>query len=256
VQPAGALVMPAAERIRFPSVDGDGGGLLFVPEHLPAPGVVLLPAIHSITPYIEEVASGLRRNGFACLALDYFARGDSPELSDRPSMVAAVDAMSDLRAIADVDGALAHLRNGPSAGRSVGVLGFCVGGSLALLARAQIDRLDAVVAYYGQLRYAGHPEHKPTSPLESVGDQGAPFLGHFGDEDWATSIDDAAELARRLRGQPAEVYIYPGAGHAFHEWHRPDVYRATAASESWARTMAFLRWHLGDGPNPAEMTAR
>ena len=41
-------------------------------------------------------------------------------------------------------------------------------------------------------------------------------------------------------GKTAEIYVYPGAGHAFMHEGRPS-YHPDAARQAWARTLAFLQ---------------
>jgi len=60
------------------------------------------------------------------------------------------------------------------------------------------------------------------------------------------ALRDAALMADTLArtGRPHEIVEYPGAGHAFMNETRPDVYRPEAAADSWRRALAFLRTHL------------
>jgi carboxymethylenebutenolidase len=72
-----------------------------------------------------------------------------------------------------------------------------------------------------------------------------PILYHVGDNDpWvdSTTLQEYTALLRE-HGISHEVGLYRGAGHAFHEHHRP-VYRPVAARASWVNTLTFLDWHL------------
>lgn len=71
-----------------------------------------------------------------------------------------------------------------------------------------------------------------------------PGTRSLGDRDHIVPATDVADLRQALTGKPAEVYLYPGAGHAFHEDFHPAVYRPVAAEESWRRTVAYLDWYL------------
>ena len=99
------------------------------------------------------------------------------------------------------------------------------------------------------LKYTETTENKPVSPMDTVDDITCPLLGHFGEADHLVPVDHAAELQERLKGKPAEVYTYPGAGHAFHEDFRPEIYRPVAAQTAWQRTLIYLRWYLSEGVN-------
>ncbi len=45
-------------------------------------------------------------------------------------------------------------------------------------------------------------------------------------------------------GQPHEVIVYPGAGHAFVNDTRPEMYRPEAARDAWSRMLAWFQRHL------------
>jgi carboxymethylenebutenolidase len=126
------------------------------------------------------------------------------------------------------------------------VLGFCIGGSYALLAAAELAGLSCAVTFYGMLRYPELTSNKPVSPLDAAAEIACPVLGHFGEADHLVPVADARELGERLAGRPAEVYTYPGAGHAFHEDFRAQVYRPVAAATAWSRSREYLSWYLRD----------
>ncbi|SPL88212.1 Dienelactone hydrolase family [[Actinomadura] parvosata subsp. kistnae] len=216
--------------------DGSGGG--------ERPALVLTTAIAGVNDYILRQADRLAADGYACLVLDYYARqgGQAPDLSGMDKVMRAVASLSDPQVLADMSDAVAWLKDRWYGG--VGALGFCIGGTYALLAASQIPDLSCAITFYGMLRYTELTENKPVSPLETLDKAACPVLGHFGEADHLVPPADAAELAERLRGKPAEIYTYPGAGHAFHEDFRPEVYRPVAATTAWARTGAYLSYYL------------
>lgn len=235
--------------VRFASGQESIAGFLARPrDELARPAVILLSAIAGLNDYIRDVAGRLAEQGYVCLVLDYHSReGSPPDLSDRSKIMAAVAALPDPRAMSDTKAALAFLRSQPFvAGNRIGALGFCIGGSYALMAGAELPDLKCVISYYGQLRYAETTEQKPVSPIERVESIACPFLGHFGDTDHLIPTEDVEELRERLKGHPAEIYMYPGAGHAFHEYFRPAVYRPVAAKTAWQRSLIYLDWYLRD----------
>jgi dienelactone hydrolase len=234
---------------QFPSGQESIAGFLARPrDELARPAVILLSAIAGINDYIRDVAGRLAEQGYVCLAPDYHSReGSPPDLSDRSKIMEAVAALPDPRAMADTKAALAFLRSQPFvADHRVGVLGFCIGGSYALMAGAELPDLKCAISYYGQLRYTETTEQKPVSPIEKAEDIACPLLGHFGDADHLIPTKDVEELRERLKGHSAEIYIYPGAGHAFHEDFRPAVYRPVAAKTAWQRSLVYLDWYLRD----------
>jgi carboxymethylenebutenolidase len=165
-------------------------------------------------------------------------------------------ALSDPEAVADVREAAAFLARHPAShGRPVGVIGFCMGGMVALLAACSAPELAAAVPFYGLLSHEHgllhadeglDPEKKPRQPLDAVADLLCPLLCFFGAEDEFVPMSDVERLKQRLAAAavPAEVMVYPDAGHAFMNDTRPDAYRSEAARDAWARMTAFLRSHL------------
>ena len=120
----------------------------------------------------------------------------------------------------------------------VGVIGFCMGGQLALLsATTSGDRVGAVVDFYGI-----HPKVKP-----DFGQLSCPVLGLFGEDDSSVDSEAVHRLADEIRaaGGRIDTHIYPGAGHAFFNDSRPDAYNAEAAADAWDKTLSFLAANLG-----------
>ena len=234
--PHGSSVVTAVERVDLTS---DGAAEVSQGSH---GSVVLLPAIAGINPYIRRLHEELAEEGYSVATIDYWHRqGGAPDLSSVEKIMAAVATVADPDVAADVDAAIDHL----GAGNGVAAVGFCIGGTQALLAAANLERVKASVSYYGLLRYRDLTDNKPESPLDAAARVQVPFLGHWGDQDPLAPVGDVEELQQIMSGGPAEIYVYPGAGHAFHEDFRPEPYRVVAATESWGRTKAFLRWHVG-----------
>lgn len=227
--------------------DGAAGHLVKPSEEAgKAPLVVLLPAIAGVNDYVLRVAERLSQHGHAALALDYFARrGGVPELGSMEQVMAAVASVPDDEVLGDIATALDALADDPSVDTSrAAVLGLCIGGSLSLLAgTALAERLRCVASFYGLVRYGRTSENKPRSPLDAAAELGVPLVGHWGDADHLVPHDDVLALREQVRGKAAEVYVYPGAGHAFHEDFRP-VYRPVAATEAWQRTLLYFDHYL------------
>jgi carboxymethylenebutenolidase len=228
-----------------------GGGLLTLPQGggQGLSAVVLLPAIAGRNDYIQRVGDQVAAQGSAVLTIDYYRRtGAAPDLSDMPKILAAVAALPDRQVVDDVRDAVDVLRARPEVdGDRIGVLGFCIGGTLAILSACDVEGLACAVAFYGILRYDERTDNKPESPLEASSRLGCPLLGHFGEADHLVPVADVHAMRERLNGKPAELYTYPGAGHAFHEDFRPPVYRPVAATTAWERTRTYLDWYLRAG---------
>jgi carboxymethylenebutenolidase len=209
-----------------------------------APAVVILPAIAGLNAYIERTSETLVAQGYASVSIDYYAKTGAPDLSGRSKVMAAVAALSDGEILSDVARNIEFLRSQPGIdAKRISVLGFCVGGSYAILAASQFEGLACSIAFYGTIKYAQTNDRKPQSPIDAAQTLKCPLLGHYGEQDPLIPLRDVDELRINLKQKPAEIYSYPGAGHAFHEDFRPEVYRPIAATEAWQRSIEYLRWY-------------
>jgi len=224
----------------------DALGFLAWPGGEPVPGVVMVPDVWGLSDHYRGLARRLAGEGFAALAIDPYRKTGRPVLSDVASALAWIRELPDPLVLATIQEAIDHLAAHEAvAGRKIGVTGFCMGGQYALLAACGCRGLSACVPFYGMLRYAEglDPARKPRSPLEALADLRCPVLGLYGEEDAIIPVADVRELEERLAKSPhgGEVRLYPGAGHAFMNDTRPEMYRPAAAADAWPRAVAFLR---------------
>jgi carboxymethylenebutenolidase len=179
---------------------------------------------------IRDVARRLAREGYAAIVPDLY-HGQVAETAEAAHELSR--ALDEEQALADLAAAAAWLRASPRVGtRPIGVLGFCLGGGIALQFALHSPEPAAVVMFYGA------PETDPAK-LASLR---APLLGHFGAEDRGipTSRVDAFREALAKAGRNADLRTYAGAGHAFMHEGLPS-YHLDAARQAWARTLAFLQ---------------
>jgi carboxymethylenebutenolidase len=144
--------------------------------------------------------------------------------------------------LADVDAAIAHLdANGIAVGHT-GIVGFCMGGTVALVVGTRRS-LGAAVTFYGggvvEGRF-GFPALADAAPQLQC-----PWLGLFGDLDQGIPVDQVEKLraAAATSGQTTEVVRYPDAGHGFHCDQR-DSYHEASARDAWGRTLEWFGRYL------------
>ncbi len=210
-------------------------------------GLVIVPDVRGLSDHYRDVARRFAGEGFFALAVDLYSREGAPELPDMDAVFRWMQALPDARVLGDLDAAVAYLAGRPeTAGRRIGITGFCMGGQYALMAACTLSRLAACVSWYGMLRHAATSELKPRSALDMAPDLVCPFLGLFGEEDALIPLADVEALRAVLArtGKPFEIVTYPGAGHAFFNDTRPDAFRPAAAADAWGRAVRFLRTHL------------
>lgn len=238
----------------MPTQDVDSGFLALPDADGPHPGVVMIPDVRGLYDHFRELAARLAREGFAVLAVDLYRRTGPPEIRDVASAMAWIRDLSDPQVLADVQQAIDFLAAHPAvAGQPVGVTGFCMGGQYAILAACSCTGLSACVPFYGMLAYPDDRDRakKPRSALEAAPDLGCPLLGLYGAEDALIPLEQVEAFRERLAatGQPAEVRVYAGAGHAFMNDTQPDRHRPEAAADAWPRMVAFFREQLAkEGP--------
>jgi len=236
------------ERLCFERAGEPLGGLLLRGPARTAPGVVLVPSVHGCNDYVIDVARRLVSQRYNVFVFDLYSRGDKPGDLSSPELIgAAVAGLPDERIALDVAAAGRYLgAHEAVAGEPVAALGFCVGGLYSFLAAAVDGTFAAAVDFYGMIRYRDLSGAKRRQPVDSAEAINAPLLAHFGEGDPWCSGDHVEELKRRLAtaGKVHEIYTYPGAGHAFHEFHRPAVYRPVAAAAAWDRSLVFLDYYL------------
>jgi carboxymethylenebutenolidase len=224
-------------------------GFLTHPERAPVPGVVMVPDVWGLSDHYRGLARRLADEGFAVLAIDPYRKTGRGDFSDPAGAHAWIRQLSDPLVLATVQEAIDALRTHPAVGeRKIGITGFCMGGQYALLAACECDGLSACAPFYGMVRYPPglDPVRKPRAPLDAVAGIRCPVLGLYGEEDALIPLADVDQLRHRLAesGQPFEIRLYPGAGHAFMNDTRPAMYRPDAAADAWPRLVAFLRERL------------
>jgi len=189
--------------------------------------VVVVQEIFGVNEHIRSVAEGFAAAGYVALApalFDPVAR--HVELGyDETGFARGRELVAELgteRAVAVLRAAARLLQD---EGLRVAVVGFCWGGSMALLANTRLG-LPAV-SYYGarSMPFLGEPLR-------------APMLLHFGGLDETTPPRDIQ--AQREAWPQAQVHVYPEAGHAFNREVDPRHFHPPSAALARKRTLDFL----------------
>ena len=227
-------------------------GYLASPDGSSRAGVVIVHDVWGLSDHYRDLARRFAAEGFTTLAVNCYRGLGTVEISDPGAWMRG---LSDPDLLAQVARAAQELRDAHGSSR-VAVVGFCMGGSYALMAGCGTPGIDAVVPFYGILSH-GHgllhapegldPRKKPREPLAAAAHLACPLLAFFGAEDAYVPVSDVEDLKQALArtAQPSEVVVYPDAGHAFMNDTRPQAYRPEIAADAWRRMTAFLHQHLG-----------
>jgi carboxymethylenebutenolidase len=223
-----------SESISYASGARSAAAHLAVPASGRGPGVVVVHEAFGLDDFPRGVCERLARAGFVGLAPDLFDGRIAADAAEAAALFAALDPR---RVEQDLDAAVhALLCHDAVEGSRVGVLGFCIGGHLALAAGCRNARVGAVVDFYGLF----------DAPRLDLAALRAPVLAVFAERDEFIPAEAVARLEQELRaaGKRAAVLVQPGARHGFMNETRPDRFDAGAAAESWDRLLAFLRAEL------------
>ena len=228
------------QMVEFPSNSGTGGGYL-APAHEGGAGlgVIVIQEWWGLVDHIAEVCERFAAEGFTALAPDLY-HGKTVPNREPDEAAKAMMALDLERAARDLSGAVDFLQGHDSVrGHGLAVVGFCMGGGLALwLATLRPDAVRAVVPFYGIAPEGTEPEWSALT---------AAVEGHFATHDDMNSPEAIAAFEARLTdlGKEVRIFTYPGTAHAFFNDTRPEVYDEDAARQAWVRTLEFLRAKLG-----------
>ncbi len=220
--------------IQFPANGRSTAGYLAGPSPGQGPGLLVLQEWWGLVDHIKDLCDRFATQGFVALAPDLYhgVATKSPDEAGKLFM-----ALNISKAAADLRGAADFLLARPEVtSKKAGVIGFCMGGQLALYAGAEFpDRIGAVVDFYGI-----HPNVRIDPARLRV-----PVLAHFAERDTSVKVADARALVDKITaaGGTIEAHFYP-ADHAFFNDSRPTVFDKAAADVAWKRTLDFLRRHL------------
>lgn len=214
---------------------GDGTeGYLALPASGHGPGVIVIQEWWGMVPHVKDVVERFAAEGFVALAVDHY-RGVATTEPDEAQKL-----MLGLR-IADVAADIARgadflAGRDDVSGEVISVVGFCMGGGLALLAPTVSERIAKAAAFYPAMPW---PDYAPD--WSRYAGKGAIVHKAASDESWAGPAIAEYATAIADHGGSIEVFEYPGSEHAFFNDDRPEVYDAGHAGAAWERTLTFFR---------------
>ena len=201
------------------------------PEGRPLGGIVVIQEIFGVNSHIRAVTDRFAVDGYLAVAPAVFEHVEPGfdvgyDAESRTRGMALVGKMDREQAQRDVAAAIEVAKQGGK----VGIVGYCLGGTVAWAAASGLPGLSAAVCYYG----GGILALKDAKPS-------IPVMLHFGEKDDHIPVAGVRELAALYRDIP--VHLYP-AGHGFNCDQR-ESYDAPSAALAWTRTLEFFGKHLG-----------
>jgi carboxymethylenebutenolidase len=210
------------------------GAYLAKPSGKPRGGVVVVQEIFGVTPHISDVTDCFAGAGYTAIAPAFFdfVENDVELAYDKAGTGRGKGLAMEVGLDRAVEAVASAAESIKSSGK-IGVVGYCWGGTVALLSAQRLG-LPAV-SYYGA-RNTGYLDQ----PLK------APVIFHFGAND--RSITPEAIEKHRKAWPDAPVYVYEHCGHAFNRDVDKNVYNKDAAGLALERTLAFFGKELAGEP--------
>jgi carboxymethylenebutenolidase len=195
-------------------------------------GVLLVHDWFGMTPFYSEAIERLGKQGYRVVAVDLY---NGRHATTHEEASGLLQALHDDAAGREIDAAIKWLSD---SGRPVAAMGFSMGAKHALAAALRNASVRATVLWYGET----------LKDPEQLRHLGGPALLVVGSRDGNSAADDSAAFSKAAdtAGVGAEVYVYPGADHAFAQplFNQGRTYDPVAAEVAWRLTEDFLQRRL------------
>jgi carboxymethylenebutenolidase len=227
-----------AETVEFKSNGHNATGYLVKPPSGSGPGVLVIQEWWGLDDDLKKMADKLAASGFVALAPDLY-HGKVAGHTEMDKAAELMNTMPPDRAGRDMSGAIDYLAAHSASPKGVGVVGFCMGGMLALIIAANRgDKVKAVVPFYGF----------PQGPMEPDWSKlSASVSGHMAENDSFFPPDKAKALEDKLRkmGKDCTLTVHKGTGHAFMGPHNAlGTLDEKLAAQIWPEVTTFLKSKL------------
>jgi len=230
--------------VRTETVPLDDGSVLRLtvaePDSAVRGGIVVLHESRGVTDGVRWLVHTLAMEGWQAVAPHLYHRDGADELDadDTDEQVRdQVNRLTGDSVMADTDTAFGWLAERGITADRMGVIGFDLGGSVAMVVAAQRS-LGAAVTVAGNHLTEPLSDEMP-SPLEAAPELTCPWLGLFGERSVDPSLHDVEKLRAAVASSEvaSNVVIYPDVDHRFDA--DPD-----ASADAWQRTMNWFDSHL------------
>ena len=212
----------------------------------PAKGaIIVIQEAFGLTEHIVSLTDRLALEGYRSVAPELFHRATHEPFSydDYESLLNVIKEMKVEEIEMDLDVTLALLNSEGFGEDSIGMVGFCMGGSLALFSATR-PGIGAAVTFYGGGVATGR--FGLASLIDLAPSIRCPWLGLYGDLDQSIPVGEVEDLrvAAGLSAATTEIVRYEDAGHGFHCNDRPEHFNKESARDAWNRTLEFFSSHL------------
>ena len=201
------------------------------PAGKPKGALVVIQEIFGVNHHIRSVCDRFAEQGYIAVAPALFDRAQKGvEFAYDPAGIAAG---REIMTKMPMDGIAADTQATIDYAKEfgkVGIVGYCLGGSVAFTAATKLDGVAAAVGYYGG-QIAANAQNKPKVPT----------MLHFGDQDQSIPMADVEKV--KAARPDVQVFVYH-AGHGFNCDARPS-YDAESAKVALERTLDHFKKYVG-----------
>jgi carboxymethylenebutenolidase len=210
----------------------------------PFPVVLVAAEVFGLNPYMKDICRRLAKVGYYAVVPDLYTRkADLTKITDMKEIMPIVNTKYDTELVSDYDATVAYAAaSGKADTNRMAITGFCRGGRTTLIYAASNPKLKAAAAWYGPVGGTAN-EYTPKSAMDRVAEIKVPMLGLYGGKDAGIPVDQVEKFfaALKAQGTPAELVIYPDAGHGFNADFRPDSYRKADSDDAWGKMLAWFK---------------
>jgi carboxymethylenebutenolidase len=205
--------------------------------------ILLIQEIFGVTPAMQAIADDYAASGFAVLVPDIYWRiernlnlGNGEDAAQRDVAVGYANRYDEELGTQDLLAAADWMGAKFAQGARPAVMGFCLGGRMALRVAAKAN-ISCMVSMYGVgLNKWG----------KAIATIACPMQFHFGESDNHNPpnvIDEVRNLVTQRHRKDDEFFTYPGAEHAFYNRFRLDRFNEAQHDLARSRVLSFLERH-------------
>ena len=200
------------------------------------PAVIVVQEWCGLNENIKDIARRFANEGYFAIAPDLYSR-QGHKVAINPNT--AAELMGGLKTedgIEDLKSTIAWLRaQNETKSSKIGITGYCMGGSYAMLLPCESKDIAAAAPFYGEI---------PSD--DKIKNLNCPIFYAYGANDGWIQRPNVERLAADLTkfGKQGEVKIYEGCDHGFFNDTRKDVYAPDAAKDAWQHTLRLFAENL------------
>ena len=201
-----------------------------------SPAAIVVQEWWGLNEHIRDVARRLGREGYFAIAPDLYSRQGHKVATDPNTAAQLMGGLKKEAGIEDLQTTVEWLRaQNETRSTRIGITGFCMGGSYALLLPCESKEISAAAPFYGEI-----PSDEKLQKLN------CPIVYAYGENDGWILRADVERLIAALKkfNKQGEVKIYKGCSHGFFNDTRLDVYRPEEAKDAWERTLKLFAANL------------